>query len=115
MNDKDLRIDNATRADLLSLPVRKWDDDKKRYDSLLIISNGKKHDSGWGEMVIIGCVDEKPIEIAASGLDDINWHLQYNPRTDCALPSRAMRFWYRGEGKYRVGCALSSTDVYLED
>jgi len=109
-----LGINGASRKDLLALPVRKWDDEAAKYDSLLILADGRKHDSGWGLIVIIGCVDNEPKEIAVNCADDISWHFKQEPRMDCALPSRGMHFWCRGKGKYRVGCALSSTDVYLD-
>ena len=109
-----LGVNGTKRADLLSLPVRKWDDTEKHYDSLLVLSDGRKHDSGWGIITIIGCVDQKAVEIAVDCADDISWHFSQEPRMDCALPSRAMHFWCRAKGKYRVGCAISSVDVYLD-
>lgn len=109
-----LCVNGATRAELMSLPVREWDDENKKYDSLIIIADGKRHDSGWGLIVIIGCIGQKPVEIACQCADDINWHFSQDPRMDWPLPSRGMHFWCREKGKYRVGCALSSTDVWLD-
>jgi len=112
--NKLLCINGAKRDDLMNLPVRKWDDESKVYDSLLILADGRKHESGWGLIVIIGCIKQEPVEIAVNCADDINWHFAQSPRMDCALPSRGMHFWCRERGKYRVGCALSSTDVWLD-
>ena len=109
-----LCVNGAKRDELMSLPVRKWDDESKAYDSLLVLADGRKHDSGWGLIVIIGCIKQEPIEIAVCCADDISWHFKQEPRMDCALPNRGMHFWCRGKGKYRVGCALSSTDVWLD-
>jgi hypothetical protein len=110
-----LTVNGSKRDDLMKLPVRKWDDVNKTYDSLMILADGKKHDSGWGMIVIIGCISQNPVEIAVCCADDITWHFNQTHRMDCALPSRAMHFWCaKGKGKYRVGCALSSTDVWLD-
>lgn len=103
-----------TRKQLLSLPVRKWDDESPTYDSLLVLSDGKVHDSGWGLITIIGCVGKEPVEIITNCSDDVWWHLNQEPRMDCALPSRAMHFWCRGKGKFRASMAVSSIDIYLE-
>lgn len=110
-----ISICKITKKDLMSKPVRKWDGDDARYDSLLVLSDGRKHDSGYGIITIIGCIDYFPVEIAVACADDICWHFSQNPRMDCMLPSRAMHFWCRGKGKFRVGHALSSTDVWLDD
>ena len=111
-----MSVNGKTRAELIALPVRKWDDTSRRYDSLLVMADGKKHGSGWGLILVIGCVDFEPVEIASACADDINWNLSMSPQMDCALPSRALHFWYRKPGNpkglFRVGCALSSTDVY---
>lgn len=109
-----LCVNGAKRDELMSLPVRKWGDESKTYDSLMVLADGKKHESGWGLIVIIGCIDQKPVEVAVDCADNISWHFNQEPRMDCALPSRAMHFWCGEKGKYRVGCALSSTDVWLD-
>jgi hypothetical protein len=117
-------INEWTKSELLALPHRKWDDDSQRYDSLLIVNTGKKHDSGWAMMAIIGCRKLKPIEICTACSDDIEWKMpadtkygdrkytlgQY--RSDCAIKSGALHIWTR-EGKFRVGASLSSTEIEL--
>ncbi len=104
---------DMTRKELLALSHRKWDDSLKRYDGLLVLARGKQHASGWGMIVLIGIASNKEPEIAAATADDICWHLEgQGLRTDCLVPSRAMHFW-GGKGKFRVGHALSSTDVYV--
>jgi len=110
-----LLVNGAKREDLFKLPVRKWDDEYKRYDSILILADGKKHDSGWGLIVVIGCIKNSPIEIACNCAEDINWTFAQQPRMDCALPSRGMHFWCRNNGRYQVGAALISTDIYLHE
>jgi hypothetical protein len=117
-------VNDWPRAALLALPHRKWDDESPRYESLLIVSTGKKHDSGWAMMAIIGCRKQKPVEICTSGSDDIEWKMpaaikygggeytlgQY--RSDMAIKSGALHVWTR-EGKFRVGASLSSTEIEL--
>jgi hypothetical protein len=106
-------INEWTKSELLSLPHRQWNNDSPRYDSLLIISTGKKHESGWAMMAIIGCRKLKPVEICTACSDDIEWKMpvgQY--RSDCAIKSGALHIWTR-EGKFRVGTSLSSTEIEL--
>lgn len=118
-------VNEWPRAALLALPHRKWDDESPRYDSLLIVSTGKKHDSGWAMMAIIGVRKQTPVEICTSCSDDIEWKMpaaktyghakeytlgQY--RSDMAIKSGALHVWTR-EGKFRVGASLSSTEIEL--
>lgn len=112
------------RDELLKLPTRKWDE-YSEYDSLLLLSTRRKHDSGWAMMAIIGVKDGQPVEIASSSCDDIEW--QFPPmdvivvgktfyvgqmRMDCALKSGALHAWAH-KAKFRVGMALSSVTVEL--
>jgi len=120
------------RKDLLALPHRDWNKTTE-YDSLYLVPTGKKHDSGYSIIAIIGCNKNIPIEIAAT-CDDICWgfpanHPYYNAfletrgyrahimRTDCEFPSGILRIWASGEhyfkGRFRVHASLSSTDVEL--
>ena len=101
--------------ELRQLPFRDWDK-TKTYKSIIVISSGKKHDSGWALMYIIGLDGErKPIEIAAA-CDDICWKIpkatNYDFRNDMYYPSGVIHFWSNGHS-FKVGCSLSSTDVFL--
>ncbi len=101
--------------DLKNLPARNWDD-AKAYRSVVAIPSGKKHDSGWALMAIIGLDDwNTPIEIAAY-CDDICWKIPYinedNFRTDMFYPTGAIHFWSR-DYNFLVGPSLSSTDITL--
>lgn len=110
-----VKIKGATRAQLLSLPERDWQLTTS-YDSLLILSDGTKHESGWGNITIIGCFDSEPFEIVTQGSDDIAFEVEASQlRMDCAMPSRAMHFWARGKMKFEVGCALSSITIRLAE
>lgn len=117
-----------SRKALLALPIRKWDQ-VSEYDSLYIVPTGKKHDSGYSIMAIVGRVGDKA-HIAAH-CDDIGWTMpKEHPygsilphrnkmimRTDCLFPSGIIHMWASGEhyfkGRFRVGASLSSTDVEL--
>lgn len=114
-------LNKWSKKELLQLPCRNWNDESV-YDSVLVLSTGKKHDSKWGCMAIIGIVNGKPIEIASSCSDDIEWKVTEMKkcaywligqiRQDCAFKSGAMHFWSR-ENKFKVGCALSSITIEL--
>ena len=120
-----LSVNEWPKAALLSLPHRKWDDDSPRYDSVLIVSTGEKHDSGWAMIAIVGVRNQKPVEVCTVCSDDIEWKLppaktfgqnaEYSFgqfRTDCAIKSGALHAW-TSDGKFRVGASLSSTEIEL--
>ena len=113
-----MEMNTISRKELLALPERKWDDTTKEYDSLLVFSSRQKHDSGWAMMVIVGCVDYVPVEIAASCPDDLCWHFGDDAngvgqmRSDCCFRTGIMHFWGRG-CKFNVGCAISSIDIVV--
>lgn len=100
--------------ELRNLPFRDWDN-TKTYHSLAVISSGKKHESGWALMYIIGLdKSRKPIEIAAA-CDDICWKIpkdisEYQFRNDMYFPNGVIHFW-GNECMFEVGASLSSTDV----
>ena len=101
--------------ELRNLPFRKWDEIKTYY-SILVVPSGRKHESGWALMYIVGLdIDKNPIEIAAN-CDDICWKIPASSgdifRNDMFYPSGAIHFWSRGYS-FKVGCSLSSTDVFL--
>lgn len=99
---------------LKELPRRDWDE-RKPYDSICVIPSGKKHDSGYSLMYIIGMIDSEPVEIAAS-CDDICWkipeQMQHEFRTDMFYKPHVIHFWSR-KFKFEVGASLSSTNVRL--
>lgn len=120
-----LPVNEWPKTALLALPHRKWCDDSPRYDSVLIVSTGKKHDSGWAMIAIIGVRVRKPVEVCTVCSDDIEWKLppaktlgpnaEYSIgqfRTDCAIKSGALHVW-TSEGKFLVGASLSSTEIEL--
>jgi len=121
-------VQDLRRKHLKELPHRKWDN-VKSYSSLLVVHSGKKHDSGWSCIYVVGVEKREVIEIAASSADDLCFNTENLPvregfkglnypmfRADCTYPSGFLHLWGRGV-RFEVGCALSSTDirVYRED
>ena len=117
------------RKELLALPTRNWQQ-TSLYDALYLVPTGKKHDSGYSLIAIVGIEGGEAKEIAAI-CDDICWSFPTSHpydgirdglhrtvmRTDCEWPSGIMRVWASGEhyfrGLFEVGHSLSSTDVTL--
>lgn len=116
---------NFKRKDLLKLPVREWGK-ASEYDSIVLVPTGKKHDSGFALIAIVG-INEKvePVEIAAY-CDDVCYSLpeKYDTpyayegqfrmafRSDMYYPSGLVHVW-SWYFTFKVGTALSSTDVFL--
>ncbi len=102
-------------SELRKLPLKDWRE-VKRYNQILIIKGGKRHDSGWSMMYIIGCKGGKPIEIAGR-CDDIRWDVseindEHNLRTEMYYPSGILRFWSNSHD-FEIGSVCSSTTVRL--
>ena len=115
-----------TRKQLLEAP-KKPRNERRLYDTIYLVPSGKKHDSGYMIIAVVGATETKQdsdnsewaYEIAAWP-DDINWYIPETDtmkrmgylssiRTDCEFPSGIMRVW--GRGKFEVGHSLSSTDI----
>jgi hypothetical protein len=121
---KTKNLNQWSRDELMALPVRDWLK-YSEYDSVLLLSTRRKHESGWAMIAIIGVREGVPVEIAASCCDDIEW--KFPPmqggtrfpvgqmRMDCALRSGAIHVWTRVSGRsvFRVGEALSSVTIEL--
>ena len=103
------------RKELLKLPVRDWDK-ITTYNAILVVPSGKKHDSGYMWMCIIG-VDEKqnPVEIAAC-CDDIQWIIpeatEHDFRNDMYFPSGIIQF-HSYKYNFKVKASLSTTEIEL--
>lgn len=112
------------RKELLALPIRKWNQETV-YDSLYILPSGKKHDSGYSLLAIIGLLYEEKRTLAeiAAYCDDLRWsfptrHPYDKPlRFDCLWPSGILRAWTSSghyfRGRFKVGISVSSTKVTL--
>ena len=113
----DLRL-----SDIKEIPSKKWDK-KKDYTNLLITRTGKKHDSGYALIYLIGVnYSEGMCELEIAGAcDDVSWNMKLSERhrfcglrTDMLFPSGVARLW--GENlKFEVGASLSSTEVTVKD
>jgi len=106
---------SISRKDIANLPERAWAAEGI-YDSILVVPSGKKHDSGFALMKIIGMNNLVPIEIAA-WCDDICWKFpalmnEYGLRNDMFYPSNIIHFW-SNMYRFKVGRSLSSTDIFL--
>jgi hypothetical protein len=112
-----------SRKELLALPARDWEDVAAAYDSLLVFSARRKHDSGWSMIYVVGCREQKPVEICCACADDLEWvfpdAIRYGDakeytigqvRTDCTWPAGILHFWLR-DATFRVGAALSSVTI----
>jgi hypothetical protein len=97
------------RKDLAVLSVRNWST-PSTYDAVCLVPSGKKHDSGWHLIAIVGINGETPVEIAGY-CDDISWHGDFQRvRTDMYFPSGVARMWGNGLC-FTVGHSLSSMDI----
>ena len=107
-------MNKLTRKDLLALPVRPWDTPSS-YDSIIVLPTGTRHDSGYSHIMIVGCNNRKPVEIATQWSDDITWlHNGLKLRSDALLKCRALHFWANQPNvKFKVSHALSSIDVIM--
>jgi hypothetical protein len=68
---KKKNIANMTRKDFEKVPYRtSFNQDVGDFDSLIILSTRKKHDSGYRCIDFIACVEDKPI-CRLSGCSDV--------------------------------------------
>ena len=100
---------NYSRKQLLELPHRNWSE-TSFYSSLIVFPSNWKHDSGWGCITVIGCIDGKPIEVVTQSSDDL--HISGAHRIDCLHKAKAMHFWSR-HARFKVTHALSSMDIEM--
>lgn len=114
------KISSLSKKEILKLPVRKRDDTSRLYDRILIVPAGKKHDSGYMRIAVIGVWGiEENAEICAYP-DDISYFFPFEDkkyslakvRQDCFYPSGVLQFHTR-YGKFSVSESLSSVDIKL--
>lgn len=106
--------ENLTRKQLLSLPQKDWKEIRD-YGAIIVVPTGRKHDSGYALMALVGCNERyEPIEIAGY-CDDIQWLTQittYGFRCDMFYKNSCLRF-HSNEFNFRIGMSLSSTEVTM--
>ncbi len=106
----------ATRAELLKLPKRKWDEDSV-YDTLILIPSRTKHDSGYAHINVIGTREGKAVEIASQCPDHL-WFTElselgaYSLSMDCIFENKLFQV-FSGGYKIWVGSGLSSLRIKL--
>lgn len=118
---------NWTCKQLLDVEDRPtgWYDSDRQYNSVVVIGNRTRHDSGYMCMTILGVWRDGgglQIERCARGSDDLGWELPpcqslligTAPRTDCLWPSGAMRFWVSPGYYITVGSGLSSITLTVK-
>lgn len=103
-----------TRAELLNLPVRRWDD-VKSYHGVMLVPTYKLHDSGWRLIAIVG-LDEhfNPVEIAAY-CDDVQWRTiktDWGVNCDMIPKTNILRF-HSNNLMFEVGVCLSTTEIKI--
>lgn len=109
------------RKVLDGLPTRDWQA-TSTYDAILIVPSGKKHDSGYHLMAIVGMRGPQPVEIAAY-CDDIGFQIPQASkliagpylsdlyRCDMSWPAGITQLW---GARFTVGESLSTTNVTIE-
>lgn len=115
---EELNIEEMTQKDFHNLPIRKWDEDIGKFDSLILLPTKRKHGSGFACMDFVACKGNNPI-CRLSGCSDVV-HLggflnqeahNYSWSIDCIFKSKLLRiFKYRYE--ISVGPSLSSFEVF---
>lgn len=129
-----MNIFKAKKSDFYSLPKIEWDEDMngKQFDSIIILPERRKHDSGYMCMSFVGCIDGEAVAIMGGGSDVLHidgiggygkgWfeRLHGVPRLapikswniDC-LPCGCLNIWASGR-KIEIGSMLSSFEIFAE-
>jgi hypothetical protein len=116
---QDKNIEEMTRKEFEELPLRGWDEDIGKFDSLIILPTKRKHDSGFGAMDFVACKGTLPI-CRLSGCSDVihlggmlnREHLSdYSWSIDCIYKSKLLRIFYHRH-ELSVGPAISSFEVF---
>lgn len=92
---------DCTKKELLALPKRNWSEISTTYDSVLLVSTRRKHDSGYNYFAVVG-VDEKgtPVEIVAF-MDDFRYINNFLS-TECVPPTHGFAFDCSMAGVFRL-------------
>jgi hypothetical protein len=123
-------VDYWTRKEFEALPCRRWNEDIGSFDSLVILPQRTKHDSGFRCMDFVAVKDNKPF-IRLAGCSDVihldgiggyglNWFEKYGTvpvtippvswNVDCLPTSGLLRIFTHG--KLWAAPALSSFEIY---
>ena len=117
----DLYVSDATKQQLLALPRR---DASQNYDSVIVLQTGETHESGWNNVVVIGCIENQAVEIACDPTDSVSWEI--NKITFEAFPtlpsiysdipaSGGMHFWLPSllKRQFRVGHHVNVVCIFV--
>lgn len=113
--------DKWNKKELLSLPLRRWDI-TSAYDSVLLVNTKEKHDSGYNNFAVIGCVGSVPVEIAGF-MDDFRFGDMERFKVQADIKSNLMAidcsmkgvFRIHYYGKIKVGINTSTTNFWVEE
>jgi len=100
----------VTRKQLRLLPVRAWHKETD-YDSLLLLREGTKHESGWGHIWIVGCEDFQPMITVSNCSDDLKIIGEH--RMDLLYSVSAFHLW-NNHKRFHVSHALSSVKIEVK-
>lgn len=129
-----MNIFTAKKSDFYSLPKIAWDADMngKQFDSIIILPERRKHDSGYMCMSFVGCIGDEAVAIMG-GCSDVlhidgiggrgkDWRKKpmHIPMMvpakrwsiDC-LPCGCLRIFPSGYG-IEIGHMLSSFEIFAE-
>jgi hypothetical protein len=127
MDEKQIKpVDDWTRKDFESLPVRKWNEDVGEFDNLVILPTRRLHDSGFRCMDFVAVRGSEPL-CRLSGCSDVihidgiggfgEWHgtvpKLIPPKhwsIDCLKKSGLLRIFCNK--KLKAGEALSSFELF---
>lgn len=122
-------IQTMTRAEFDTLPRRKWDKDIGPFDSLVILPDRKRHDSGYRLLDFVACRGDRPVCLLSGcsdvvHIDGVGGFGKWSPDTglprslppkgwaiDC-LPTSGLLRLFASHNALTCGPALSSFDVY---
>ena len=129
-----MNIHNAKKSDFYKLPKIKWDEDMsgQQFDSIIILPERRKHDSGYMCMSFVGCIGGDAVAIMSGGSDVLHidgigglgkdWLERFpgvpklvEPKSwsiDC-LPCGCLRIWAGGKN-IEIGSMLSSFEIFAE-
>jgi len=106
-------INNMTRKELLEVPARGDYRESTKCDSFVIIPTGKKHESGYGKMVVIAC-DTNGFPICkVTDFSDVLQLLNYDRYSDKHIhpssPVQQDEIVYR----WRIDCLPESKQIHI--
>lgn len=97
----------SLRKQLLDAPQREYEEEL-RVSSAYIVPNGKKHESGYSCMTIVGVTEHGIWKKTAGNTDDIMFN-GGGFRMDCIYPDRIIHIW-NSHSKFTISYDASSVE-----